>query len=157
MKTIVFLLGVAPLLAFAASDLERELQQLTADRDHATVAASESINAKYLASLHALLRRATQSKDSQSAAQITDAIGRVTAIGTWSVVCDNGYRTNLSIRTDGTFFGSNGNSTGPWNIRGGKLLIINPTSQDIYDLPMNNKMTGVTTKGVTMTAIRISK
>ena len=141
----------------AKSDMERELEQRSADRARAIAAATESINAKHLASLHALLRRATRTKDSKSAAQITDAIGTITVIGTWSVVVDNGYRTNLTIRPDGSFFGTNGDATGRWDIRGGKLIITNPTNQDIYDLPANDIMTGVNTKGPKMTASRISK
>ena len=140
-----------------AADLERELQEITAERDRAIAAATESINAKHLASLQARLRRATKTKDSQSAAQIAEAIGRITVIGTWSVVSDSGYRTNLTIRADGSFFGTNENANGRWAIRGGKLIITNPTNQDIYELPTNDKMTGVNTQGPTIVASRISK
>ena len=141
----------------AASELGRELQQLTGERDRALSTAQDSINAKYLSSLQALLRRAVQIKDAQSAAQIAEAIGKITVIGSWSVVCDNGFKTQLDIRPDGTFSGSAGNTSGSWAIREGKLLIINPTNQDIYDLPAKNTMTGATTTGVTMVATRVNK
>lgn len=140
-----------------AAELERELQEITAERNRAIAAATESINAKHLASLQARLRRATKTRDPKSEAQLAEAIGRITVIGTWSAVSDSGYRTDITIRPDGSFFGTNENANGRWDIRGGKLIISNPTNQDIYELPTNDKMTGVNTQGPKITASRISK
>jgi hypothetical protein len=156
-KVAAIALSLIPILAFGASDVERELQQLTTDRDRAIVRATESINAKHLARLRARLRGAKKAKDSESVAQITAAIGRTTVIGTWSVVADSGYRTNLTIRPDGSFFGTNENANGRWDIRGGKLIITNPTNQDIFELPTGDEMTGVNTQGPKITASRISR
>jgi hypothetical protein len=159
-RTALFLLlaltGTA-LCGIASSDFERELKQLTVERDSALAAAQESINAKHLSSLRSLLKRATQTKDSKAAAQISDAIGRITVVGSWSVVCNNGFKTHLDVRPDATVYGTNGNVTAQWAIRGGKFIIINPTNQDIYELPSDNKMSGVTTTGVSMVATRTTK
>ena len=74
------LFSTAPL--FAESLFERELKQLTEQRDKALAAAAEPINRRYQASLDQLLRRATQANDLDTAIKIKDEIKKLPSANT---------------------------------------------------------------------------
>ena len=70
---------VASVTCSAESPLEKELKQLTSQRDAAIASASDPINRKYQAALEPLLKRATQSNDLDAAIKIREALSRAAA------------------------------------------------------------------------------
>jgi hypothetical protein len=75
--TLAFL--ASPL--FAASQYERELAQLIAQREKALAEVSEQINRRHQDALNQLLRRAMQSNDLEAAIKIRAALARF--LGRW--------------------------------------------------------------------------
>ena len=63
----------------AESQFERELKQISEQRNAAIVTAFEPINRRYQASLEQLLKRATQANDLDAAIKIRDALFRAPA------------------------------------------------------------------------------
>ena len=78
MKLILVFLSIAltAISGFAESQAERDLKQLTDQRDKAVAAATEPINRRYKTSLEQLLQRAIQSKDLDAAVKIREALGQ---------------------------------------------------------------------------------
>jgi hypothetical protein len=76
MKTLArSILLLAAGTALAESPFERELAQLTAQRDKEISAANEPINRRYKQAMEGLLRRATQANDLDAALKIRQASG----------------------------------------------------------------------------------
>ena len=70
-----YLLLITVTSLFAESTFERELSQLNAQRSQAAAAATAPIERRYKEALEALLRRATQANDLDSAIKIRQAMG----------------------------------------------------------------------------------
>src|ERR1700744_1129807 len=72
------LISIAPLV-FAGSEYDRQLAELTAERDKAISEANEPINRRYQAALQDLLRKATMSNDLDAAVKIKAALASADA------------------------------------------------------------------------------
>lgn len=82
MKTITILVSLnfafgAVSAVAADSPFERDLKQLTEQREKALATAVDPINRRYQASLDQLLQRATQAKDLDAAVKIREALAEV--------------------------------------------------------------------------------
>lgn len=105
-KIICLTLTLALLVpaAFADSGYQRELAELSAQRDKAIAEASEPINRRYQAALEQLLRRATQANDLDAAVKIKDALvssplgSRLQ--GSW---INKGIKSRIQFTPDGVF------------------------------------------------------
>lgn len=76
MKLIIVLLSIPVLSAFsyAQSQYEKELSQLTEQRDKAVAAATDPINRKYREALEQMLKKAMQASDLEGAIKIKAAL-----------------------------------------------------------------------------------
>ncbi len=89
--TVVLALFATPILA-AESAFERDLKQLTEQREKALAAAVDPINRRYQTSLEQLLQRATQAKDLDAAVKIRETL----ANGSGSAVPGDNSKPKLS-------------------------------------------------------------
>ena len=146
----------------AASDTEREFDQLTADRDKALATAAEPINRLYQTALEALQRRATLANDLDTAVHIKQTLDRLAAkaeiVGTWNFVNHTDeVKAVVEFKTDNTFVW-NGRQVGMWSINEKQLIITHYNRgghQDNYNLPVRDgKLDGTNTPGQKMTITR---
>ena len=145
-----------------AGDAAREFDQLTLDRDKALATAAEPINHLYQTALEALMRRATQANDLDTAVRIKEALEKFSAkagiVGTWNFVNHtDGVEAVVEFRTDNTFVW-NGNQVGLWTTNGKQLIITHDNRgghQDFYNLPVHEgKLDGTNTPGHKVTITR---
>ncbi len=141
----------------AESTHDREMRQLQDQRDKALAAAAEPINRQYLASMEALLKRATQSSDLDAAMRIRAEIQRVKGSaavpesansvlaelqdGVWTL---GPFQDRLVFKANGDLI-SNGSPRGTWAIKGDKLqcTIFVAKKPWVFDLPIvDGKLTG---------------
>jgi hypothetical protein len=155
----------------AVSDAAREFDQLTADHDKALTAAAEPINRRYQTALEALLRRATQSNDLDTAVRIKQALEKMTVksppavtgtkaevVGEWNVVNHtDGVTGVLEFKADNTSLWG-GARVGVWEIKGKQLIVSYDNRgghQDCYNLPVRDgKLEGTNTPGQSLTLTR---
>ena len=167
----IILSGASCCAGFAASDYEREFEKLTQERDQALAAAAEPIQRRYRTALEALLRRATQGNDLETALRIKQALAGLSTklpeaaprsksqfVGAWK--CENladGHRGTLDILPDGTF-SSGGKRLGQWDVKGKQLILIHDNRgghSDRFGLPVRaGKLEGKNTMGHNITLER---
>lgn len=146
----------------SASDTAREFDQLTADRDKALASAAEPINRLYQTALEALLRRATQANDLDTAVRIKQALDKSSTkadiVGTWDFINHtDGVKSVVEFKGNNTFFW-NGEQVGMWDTNGKHLIITHDNRgghQDYYNLPVrDDKLDGTNTPGQKVTITR---
>jgi hypothetical protein len=154
-------------LATAASDLEREYEKLTLDREKAFTAAAEPIDRRYKAGLEALLRRAAQSNDQEAVLRIKQALAALAAkaanteevaqraqsefVGIWTFQnLSDGQRGTFELQSNGSFY-AKGKQLGEWNTKGKQLVLVHANRgghTDRFDLPVRlGKLEGKNTMG----------
>lgn len=107
--TSLVLLALVPHPLFGQGAYDRELKELTEERDRALASASEPINRRYKASLEQLLRKATQNNDLQAALKIDEALrtlGRTIPAGAIADPTGKWKWTSgriITIQSDGKF------------------------------------------------------
>ncbi len=160
-----------PLLA--ATDASREFDQLTLERNKALDASAEGINRRYQTALEALMRRATQANDLDTALKIKQTLEKLSTTpsaalvtvpievaGTWRFKnYADGYEGIATFNSDNTY-NLDGKYHGKWEIKDKQLVISYDNRnglQDRYDLPIHDgKLTGANTHGQKMAITRKS-
>jgi hypothetical protein len=146
----------------AASDAAREFDQLTLDRDKALTAAAEPINHLYQTALEALLQRATQANDLDTAVRIKQALEKLSAragiLGVWNFVNHvDGVKYVADFKADHTFFWD-GEQKGVWDTDGKQVIVVHYNRgghSDYYHLPVRDgKLDGRNTHGDKVTITR---
>ncbi|MDB6173175.1 MAG: hypothetical protein JWL59_2486 [Chthoniobacteraceae bacterium] len=119
--TAVFLIGFLCRPVHGQNSYEREFRQLTNERDQALTDTAAPINARYIAGLEKLLRRATQNNDLETALKVKEALKALGVepaanmqagpepIGRWAWTSER----ILTIRGDGLFVADKGGG-GTW-------------------------------------------
>ena len=164
------LLFVQPLRA--ATEAEREFDRLTQERDKALASAAEPINRRYQSALDALLKKATQANDLETALKIKQATDRLATqistassrlnselFGTWRVHnLADGLKATYDINPDNTFH-MNGRRTGTWEVKKNQLILhYDVRLFERYDLPaQSGKLKGVNDPGQALTMTRDSQ
>jgi hypothetical protein len=129
------------------SDADREFQRLTLDRERALSAAVDPINRRYKAALEALMRRATQANDLETALKLKQAIEQVPVNDSGKTIADlvgiwkfenktDGARLSIELKADYSAH-VGGVKSGSWQIKGRQLILAwdkMPGNQDKYEL-----------------------
>jgi len=144
------------------SDVAREFDQLTLDRGKGLATAVEPINRAYQTELEALLQRATQVNDLDTAGRIKQTLDRLVTkpqiVGTWDFENHtDGVKAVVEFRPDNTFLW-NGKQVGVWTTNEKHLVISHDNRgghQDYYKLPVRDgKLDGTNTPGQKVTITR---
>ena len=156
----------------AATEAEREFDRLTQERDKALASAAEPINRRYQSALDALLKKATQANDLETALKIKQTIERLAAqlpdsgsranaelLGAWRVQnLADGAKGTYDINTDNTFK-MNGRRTGTWEVKKNQLTLrYDRGGFERYDLPTHSgQLKGTNDRNQSLTLTRESQ
>ena len=169
MKSILLLLLITIGSCRAATDYEREFKQLSDDREKALKAASEPINRRYQTGLEALLKKATQGGDLETALKIRNSLDGLTGakvkkpaatnprefVGTWELR-SKAYRGERVLKPDGSVSGSPLGAAS-WTVEAGELKIVyGERFIDAFQLPGDgNRLVGTNTQGAEVTLTKL--
>jgi hypothetical protein len=155
-------LGLRWLRVLPASAAAREFDQLTLNHDKALVTAAAPIDRVYQTALEALMGRATQANDLQTAARIKQALDQLAVtpeiLGTWDFVNHrDGFKYVAEFKADHTFLWD-GKQVGVWYTNG-KIITITHYNRgghsDYFELPVRDgKLHGSNTRGDKVTITR---
>jgi hypothetical protein len=140
------LLALQPLNA--ATDAEREFDQLTQERDRALAQVSEPIVQKYEAAITALMRKAAVADDLDTAVRIKETLAKIaegrakaTIIGKWDFLNRaDGHTAPLEFNSDKTF-SAEGKRLGVWDVKGKEMIVTfdnREVGKDVYNLPIHD-------------------
>jgi hypothetical protein len=145
----LLLCPLAAVLGGPETETARELKQLQAQHEKAIAAALEPINARFQQSLENLSRHALQANDVDTALMIKEVISTLPQVaaqelaGRWRLVANNGYTTDVVLRTDGTGTRTDGGRF-QWHIDGTTLYLDPNLTADKFQLPIKDgKLKGV--------------
>ena len=153
---------------YAATDAEREFDQLIRERDAALAEATLPIAQKYEAALTALMQKATQANDLDTAVRIKQTLAKLaeerdkTAVaGKWDFLNKaDGHTAPLEFNSDMTF-SALGKRLGIWEIKGKELIAIHDNREigkDVYSLPIHDgELNGSNRRGHALLLKRQSK
>lgn len=154
--------------AFADGAYEREFNELKKRREEALAAAAQPIERRFRSELEALLRRATQGGDLDTALKVKQQLGtfggatvagggatQPGVVGSWSLEWENGEKRECEVKPDGTWV-MGGKKAGRWNITGKEFTLEHADGKtETYELPIRNgKLVGQTKAGRKVTAAK---
>ena len=143
-----YVLSVALQPLHATTDSERELDQLTKERDRALAIVAEPINKEYEAAITALMRKAALADDLDTAVRIKHLLvqfaenrDRAALVGKWGFLNKaDGHTAVLDFNADKTI-SVEGKRLGVWEIKGKQMTMTHDDREigrDSYRLPIQD-------------------